>query len=88
MFFVETGDTLRPELASQLDIVMHGAGSWVPAPPTRTPKGRIRWETPPGLTKWRLPGAYQVQQALVAYLRPAVRPPTFAARTPRFGRAA
>ncbi|MFC7480561.1 bifunctional DNA primase/polymerase [Luedemannella flava] len=39
MFFVAPGDGLRPELANRVDMVLHGAGSWVPAPPTYTRSG-------------------------------------------------
>jgi Bifunctional DNA primase/polymerase, N-terminal len=65
MFFVEPGDGLRPEFAAHLDVVMHGHGSWVPAPPTRTPLGRIRWAVAPTDTGWRLPDPYAVQDALL-----------------------
>jgi len=78
MFFVEPGDELRAELADQTDVVLHGHGSWVPAPPTRTLDGRIRWEVPPAVTEWRLPHPYAVQKALLAHQRPALRVPTFA----------
>lgn len=80
MFFVRSGDSLRPELAAQLDIVMHGVGSWVPAPPTRTPGGRIRWEVHPAATDWELPNPYAVQQVLVSQLRPSGRAATFTSR--------
>jgi Bifunctional DNA primase/polymerase, N-terminal len=66
MFFVEPGDGLRPEFAAHLDVVMHSYGSWVPAPPTRTPQGRIRWAVPPADTGWRLPDPYAVQEVLLA----------------------
>jgi hypothetical protein len=66
MFLVAPGDSLRPELAAHLDVVLHGPGSWVPAPPTRTPLGRVRWEVHPAVTGWRLPDPYAVQAALLA----------------------
>jgi hypothetical protein len=80
MFFVQTGDSLRPELSAQLDIVMHGAGSWIPAPPTRTPGGRIRWETHPTVTDWQLPNPYTVQKVLLSHLQPSTRAATFSTR--------
>jgi len=76
MFLVEPGQALRPELARQLDVVLHGSGSWIPAPPTRTPIGRIRWHTSPTVTAWQLPDPYVVQKVLVCYLRPVGREPT------------
>jgi hypothetical protein len=78
MFLVEPGDGLLPALAEQTDVVQHSGGSWIPAPPTRTLDGRIRWEIPPAVTEWRLPHPYTVQRALLAHLRPAARIPTFA----------
>jgi hypothetical protein len=81
MFLVRPGDGLRPELAGQLDVVQHGTGSWIPAPPTRTPNGRVRWVVHPTTVAWRLPDPYAVQQGLVAQLRPAGRAPTFASTT-------
>lgn len=71
MFLVGPGGSLRPELADRLDVVMHGKGSWIPAPPTRTPVGRVRWEIHPVVTAWQLPNPYAVQKVLVAHLRPA-----------------
>lgn len=66
MFLVTSGDTLRPELAARLDVVMHGAGSWIPAPPTRTPAGRVRWQVSPATIGWELPDAYAVQSTLLS----------------------
>ncbi len=71
MFFVAPGDPLRPELAGRLDMVLHDAGSWVPAPPTYTPLGRVRWEVSPEAVGWRLPWTYAVQHAIVGALPPA-----------------
>ncbi|GAA1768339.1 bifunctional DNA primase/polymerase [Luedemannella helvata] len=73
MFFVAPGDALRPELAKRLDMVLHGSGSWVPAPPTYTPLGRVHWEVSPESVGWRLPWTYAVQHAIVGAL-PAARP--------------
>jgi hypothetical protein len=81
MFLVEPGDALRPELSAQADVVHHGPGSWIPAPPTRTLDGRVRWEVPPAVTDWRLPDPYAVQKALLAHRRDS-RIPTFASTTP------
>lgn len=80
MFLVEPGDCLRPELSAQLDVVLHGPGSWIPAPPTRTPAGRIRWEVHPAVTSWQLPNPYAVQKVLVSCLGPATGPAMFSSR--------
>jgi hypothetical protein len=65
MFLVRPGDRLRPELDGQLDVLHHGRGSWVPAPPTRLPEGRVRWAVTPDETHWQLPDSYAVQALLV-----------------------
>jgi hypothetical protein len=82
MFLVAPGESLRPELAAQLDVVLHGVGSWVPAPPTRTPAGPIRWRVSPAATNWQLPDAYAAQRLLLAHCaRVLSRPaPTAASR--------
>jgi hypothetical protein len=77
MYLVRAGDGLRPELATRLDVVLHGRGSWIPAPPTRTPNGRVRWEVHPATVAWQLPDPYAVQQVLVKHLTPR-RVATFA----------
>jgi hypothetical protein len=75
MFLVDPGDSLRPELASRLDVVWHAAGSWIPAPPTPTPSGRIQWVIDPARLDWRLPDPYEVQQVLISHLPMAKRRP-------------
>lgn len=69
MFLVRPGDELCPELANRIDIVLHGRGSWVPAAPSRTSEGAVRWAAPPEETLWRLPDCRAVQQVLVDALR-------------------
>ncbi|HET6214668.1 MAG TPA: bifunctional DNA primase/polymerase [Micromonosporaceae bacterium] len=73
MFLVRPGDGLRPELADRPDIVLHGHGSWVPAPPTRERGGPIRWEISPDRASWRLPSSYAVQERLITALANARR---------------
>ena len=65
MFLVRPGAPLRPELAQRLDIVRHGRGSWIPAPPSRMPEGPVRWAVAPDRTQWGLPEADTVQTLLV-----------------------
>jgi hypothetical protein len=80
LFLVRPGAALVPELEAQFDVLLHGRGSWVPAPPTDLLDGRVRWEASPDEYDWRLPDPYEVQQALLASVRmislarPAVRP--------------
>jgi hypothetical protein len=68
MFLVQPGSPLRPELEQRLDVIRHGAGSWIPAPPSRMPEGQVRWEVPPGRCQWRLPSSDEVQERLAAAL--------------------
>jgi hypothetical protein len=75
MFVVRTGATLRRELACRPDVVLHGEGSWVPAPPTQTLEGRVRWLVDPEEVSWQLPDPRAVQASLVAGLPDAHRRP-------------
>jgi hypothetical protein len=68
MFFVRSGSMLRPELNHRLDIVQHGAGSWVPAPPTLLAEGSVRWHLSPQQVGWNLPLATEVQRAMLTAL--------------------
>ncbi|MEV6306811.1 bifunctional DNA primase/polymerase [Actinoplanes sp. NPDC051861] len=71
MFLVRPGLPLRPELDRRLDVVLHGTGSWVPAPPSRMPEGPVRWAVTPDETGWRLPDAGTVQQLFAGAVAPA-----------------
>jgi hypothetical protein len=65
MFLVRPGDPLRPELADRADVLRHGRGSWVPAPPTQLAEGVVRWLVAPEETRFRLPDSYAVQWLLL-----------------------
>lgn len=79
MFLVRPGQQLLPELAGRLEVVRHGRGSWVPAPPTRLVDGPVRWRMPPSQVGWRLPDGDEVQRlladALPAETTPGWSPP-------------
>jgi hypothetical protein len=64
MFLVRPAAALCPELAERPDVVLHGKGSWIPAPPTMTPDGRVRWLVDPEEVSWRVPPAPVVQARL------------------------
>jgi hypothetical protein len=68
MFLVRPGGTLRSELAQHSCVVLHRAGSWIPAPPTRMPAGPVRWENQPARNGWRLPDPSEVQGAALRAL--------------------
>ena len=82
MFLVRPGAELRTELARCLDVVRHGHGSWIPAAPSRTPAGTVRWAVSPDQVHWRLPDAYGVQEMLIEALDAPIRQPV-AAVVPR-----
>ena len=65
-FLVQPGVPLRPELKERDDLVHHGAGSWIPAPPTVLPEGPVRWHISPRQVGWHLPGSGEAQKALVS----------------------
>lgn len=67
-FAVRAGEALRPELASRPDVVLHGRGSWVAAPPSEGPQGVVHWRVPPSACGWRLPDPYHLQVALLDVL--------------------
>ncbi|WP_433833800.1 bifunctional DNA primase/polymerase [Actinoplanes sp. CA-015351] len=70
MFLVSPGLPLRPELEQRLDVIRHGVGSWIPAPPNRLPDGQVRWTVTPEQVDWRLPDAERVQDLLAAAAGP------------------
>jgi len=82
-FLVRPGTPLRSELEGCLDIVRHGRGSWIPAAPTRTAEGPVRWLVEPDRVGWRLPAAAAVQSMLVAALGDRLRSPRRVAAVPR-----
>ena len=71
MFLVSPGGSALPELAGRLDIVRHGRGSWIPAPPTRLVEGPVRWLVPPTAVAWRLPDPAELQRVIATLGRPA-----------------
>lgn len=73
MFLVSPGRPLCAELEQRLDVIRHGAGSWIPAPPNRLLEGPVRWAVPPDRVAWRLPDAGRVQDLLAA-AAPRARP--------------
>jgi hypothetical protein len=68
MFLVRPAGALRRELAERADVVLHGRGSWIPAPPTQTAEGRVRWLVDPEEVHWRLPDPGVLQARLVRAL--------------------
>lgn len=65
LFLVRPGTPLRSELDGAGVVVRHGRGSWIPAAPSRTLQGPVRWVVPPERVGWRLPAAAGVQSMLL-----------------------
>jgi bifunctional DNA primase/polymerase-like protein len=68
MFLMRRGGSLCAELAGSPCVVLHRAGSWIPAPPTRLPAGQVRWEVRPRVCDWSLPDPADVQRATIRAL--------------------
>lgn len=69
LFFVQASDEpLRPELASCGHAQLHGAGSWLPLPPTACEGVPYRWRVEPPAIEWRLPTSADVQRVLARAL--------------------
>ena len=83
MFLVRPGTPLRAELDHRLDVVRHGRGSWIPAAPSRTPTGPVRWAVSPEQVHWRLPDPDAVQTMLVDALGSTGRRPAAPVMVPR-----
>jgi hypothetical protein len=64
-FAVRAGEALRPELASRPEVVLHGRGDWVAAPPSEGPQGVVHWRVPPTACDWRLPDPCDLQVAVL-----------------------
>lgn len=68
IFLVRPGAPLREELKEREDLVHHGLGSWIPAPPTVLPEGPLRWHLSPRQVGWQLPDSGEAQRALLSAL--------------------
>ena len=70
LFLVRASDEpLHPELAATAHAHLHGAGAWLPLPPTTGEGVPYRWRTTPAATEWALPVSADVQRALVRTLQ-------------------
>jgi hypothetical protein len=65
LFLTTSGQTLSRELAEHDDVVPHGAGSWIPLPPTAFEHGIVHWRVHPEVCGWQLPTSHTVQDAMV-----------------------
>jgi hypothetical protein len=77
MFLVRPGHGLLPALAARSDVILHGLGSWVPAPPSHQPGGRVHWELAPEAHRWQPAEPHSLQTLMLdaASVSPPHRPP-------------
>ncbi|HEU5474313.1 MAG TPA: bifunctional DNA primase/polymerase [Actinophytocola sp.] len=65
LFLVQASARLADGLAGHADVVVHGAGSWVPLPPSQFPHGVAHWRVRPEVCGWHIPEAHIVQDAVL-----------------------
>ncbi len=68
VFLTSSGDEIPADLAERPGVRWHGAGSWVPLPPTPFQHGVVHWRVKPETWGWRLPHAGAVHGVLVRAL--------------------
>jgi hypothetical protein len=68
-FPVTPGAALHPELAARTEVVLHGRGSFVMAPPSEVEDGLVHWRVAPAACGWRLPESQLVQSAAAEAFR-------------------
>ncbi len=68
-FPVTPGSALDPKLSTRTDVVLHGVGSWVMAPPSEREDGLVHWRVTPSASAWRLPASQLVQSAAAEAIR-------------------
>jgi hypothetical protein len=64
LFLTTVAGELRADLASSSDITLHGAGSWIPLPPSSFQHGVAHWRVKPEVCGWEFPDAVVVQNVL------------------------
>jgi hypothetical protein len=80
MFVLRGGAGLLPALAGNSAVVLHRAGSWIPAPPTPLPTGAVRWVTRPGEYAWEPADPVWVQRAAARMMRISMHSPDHKSR--------
>jgi hypothetical protein len=68
VFLVRPGRPLCSELDARPEVIRHGRGSWIPAAPSRTPAGPVRWAVSPEQVRWRPADPGTVQTLLLRAL--------------------
>lgn len=65
VFLTKAGAPHGRELAEHDDVIMHGAGSWVPLPPSSFQHGVVHWRVKPEVCGWNIPDSHTIQDALL-----------------------
>ena len=68
LFLTAHSEEVSAELTGLDDLIVHGAGSWVPLPPTAFPQGIVHWRVRPEAWGWELPRPQVIQNAMIAAL--------------------
>ncbi|WP_370945186.1 bifunctional DNA primase/polymerase [Amycolatopsis sp. cg5] len=68
LFLTTAATTIPAALAAQASIEWHGAGSWIPLPPSPFQHGVVHWRVKPEVWGWQLPEASAVHDVLVRAL--------------------
>lgn len=76
LFLTTVADDFPSDLAEHPGVERHGAGSWVPLPPTPFRHGVVHWRVKPDIWGWRLPRAATVHDVLVRALPGGVPDPS------------
>jgi hypothetical protein len=65
LFLTKSGQRVAESFAGHDDIVVHGAGSWVPLPPTQFQHGVVHWRVRPEVCGWEIPQTHIVKDAML-----------------------
>ncbi|QRP46570.1 bifunctional DNA primase/polymerase [Amycolatopsis sp. FDAARGOS 1241] len=68
LFLTVPAENLPAELAAQASVQWHGAGSYIPLPPSPFQHGVVHWRVKPEVCGWQLPDPAEVHDVLVRAL--------------------
>lgn len=66
---VTTGGPALTERIAESGVTLHGAGSWVIAPPSECADGLVHWRVHPSVCGWQLPASQVVHSAAAEAVR-------------------
>ncbi|WP_020664203.1 bifunctional DNA primase/polymerase [Amycolatopsis benzoatilytica] len=68
LFLTQVAKAMPAELDERVSVQWHGAGSYIPLPPSPFQHGVVHWRVKPEVCGWQLPDAAEVQDVLVRAL--------------------